>query len=119
MQEVANKLKELPQSSAAVGSAIANIFGGPGEDAGLAYIEMLGDVELNMDKVKAKSGDIAKAQEDELNATKELQDAMASLFDCTGGGFETMKAQYSEQLTKRKKARSKINELQQEIALFK
>ena len=95
MQEVANKLKELPQSSSAVGSAIANIFGGPGEDAGLAYIEMLGDVELNMDKVKAKSGDIAKAQEDELNATKELQDAMASLFDYTGGGFETMKAQLS------------------------
>lgn len=95
MQDVANKLKELPQSSAAVGSAIANIFGGPGEDAGLAYIEMLGDVELNMDKVKAKSGDIAKAQEDELNATKELQDAMASLFDYTGGGFETMKAQLS------------------------
>lgn len=95
MQEVANKLKELPQSSAAVGSAIANIFGGPGEDAGLAYIEMLGDIELDMDKVKAKSGDLAKAQEDELNATKELHDAMASLFDYTGGGFETMKAQLS------------------------
>ena len=95
MQEVANKLKELPQSSAAVGSAIANIFGGPGEDAGLAYIEMLGNIELDMDKVKAKSGDLAKAQEDEVNATKELQDAMASLFDYTGGGFETMKAQLS------------------------
>ncbi len=95
MQEVANKLKELPQSSATVGSAIADIFGGPGEDAGLAYIEMLGNIELDMDKVKAKSGDIAKAQEDELNATKELQDAMASLFDYTGGGFETMKAQLS------------------------
>lgn len=95
MQEVANKLKELPQSSAAVGSAIANIFGGPGEDAGLAYIEMLGDIELDMNKVKEKSGDLAKAQEDELNATKELQDAMASLFDYTGGGFETMKAQLS------------------------
>lgn len=95
MQEVGNKLKELPQSSAAVGSAIANIFGGPGEDAGLAYIEMLGNIELDMDKVKAKSGDIAKAQEDELNATKELQDAMASLFDYTGGGFEKTKAQLS------------------------
>lgn len=95
MQEVSNKLKELPQSSAAVGSAIANIFGGPGEDAGLAYIEMLGNIELDMDKVKAKSGDIAKAQEDELNATKDLQDAMASLFDYTGGGFEKMKAQLS------------------------
>lgn len=95
MQEVANKLKELPQSSSAVGSAIADIFGGPGEDAGLAYIEMLGDVELKMDKVKEKSGDIAKAQEAELNATKELHQAMASLFDYTGGGFETMKAQLS------------------------
>ena len=29
--------------------------------------------------------------------------------------FETMKAQYSEQLTKRKEARSKINELQKQL----
>ena len=33
--------------------------------------------------------------------------------------FETLKAQYSEQLAKRKEVRSKINELQQEIALLK
>lgn len=33
--------------------------------------------------------------------------------------FEAMKAQYSEQLAKRKEARSKINELQQEIASLK
>lgn len=33
--------------------------------------------------------------------------------------FETMKDQYSEQLSKRKEARSKINELQQEIASLK
>lgn len=33
--------------------------------------------------------------------------------------FEAMKAQYSEQLSKRKDARSKINELQQEIASLK
>lgn len=33
--------------------------------------------------------------------------------------FETMKAQYSEQLSKRKDARFKINELQQEIASLK
>lgn len=33
--------------------------------------------------------------------------------------FEVMKAQYSEQLSKRKEARSKINELQQEIASLK
>lgn len=32
-----------------------------------------------------------------------------------GAEFETMKAQYSEQLTKRKEARSKINELQKQL----
>lgn len=33
--------------------------------------------------------------------------------------FEALKAQYSEQLTKRKEVRSKIKELQQEITLLK
>lgn len=33
--------------------------------------------------------------------------------------FETLKAQYSEQLAKRKEVRSKIRELQQEITLLK
>ena len=33
--------------------------------------------------------------------------------------FEALKIQYSEQLAKRKEVRSKINELQQEIALLK
>ena len=33
--------------------------------------------------------------------------------------FEALKTQYSEQLTKRKEVRSKINELQQEITLLK
>lgn len=35
MQQVSARLKELPASASAVGTAIADIFGGPGEDAGL------------------------------------------------------------------------------------
>lgn len=92
MQEVANKLKELPESSSKVGTAIADIFGGPGEDAGLAYLKTLGDVELSMEKVKAGAGGIAEAQERQINANKELQTRFAALFDITGGGFEKMKA---------------------------
>lgn len=93
MQEVGNKLKEFPASSAKVGTAIADIFGGPGEDAGLKYIETLGDIEMNMDKVKEQSGDFAKAQEKQVEANKRLKDAASALFDVTGGGFEMMKAQ--------------------------
>lgn len=93
MQEVGNKLKEFPASSAKVGTAIADIFGGPGEDAGLKYIETLGDIEMNMDKVKEQSGDVAKAQEKQVEANKRLKDTASALFDVTGGGFEMMKAQ--------------------------
>lgn len=93
MQEVGNKLKEYPASSAKVGKAIADIFGGPGEDAGLKYIETLGDIEMNMDKVKEQSSDVAKAQEKQVEANKRLKDTASSLFDVTGGGFEMMKAQ--------------------------
>jgi hypothetical protein len=93
MQEVGNKLKEFPASSAKVGTAIADIFGSPGEDAGLKYIETLGDIEMNMDKVKEQSGDVAKAQEMQVEANKRLKDTASALFDVTGGGFEMMKAQ--------------------------
>lgn len=93
MQEVGNKLKEYPASSAKVGKAIADIFGGPGEDAGLKYIETLGDIEMNMDKVKEQSSDVAKAQEKQVEASKRLKDTASALFDVTGGGFEMMKAQ--------------------------
>lgn len=93
MQEVGNKLKEYPASSAKVGKAIADIFGGPGEDAGLNYIETLGDIEMNMDKVKEQSSDVAKAQEKQVEANKRLKDTASALFDVTGGGFEMMKAQ--------------------------
>ena len=93
MQEVGNKLKEFPASSAKVGTAISDIFGGPGEDAGLKYIETLGDIEMNMDKVKEQSSDVAKAQEKQVEANKRLKDTASALFDVTGGGFEMMKAQ--------------------------
>lgn len=93
MQEVGNKLKEYPASSAKVGKAIADIFGGSGEDAGLKYIETLGDIEMNMDKVKEQSSDVAKAQEKQVEANKRLKDTASALFDVTGGGFEMMKAQ--------------------------
>lgn len=93
MQEVGNKLKEYPAYSAKVGKAISDIFGGPGEDAGLKYIETLGDIEMNMDKVKEQSSDVAKAQEKQVEANKRLKDTASALFDVTGGGFEMMKAQ--------------------------
>lgn len=118
MQEVGNKLKEFPASSAKVGTAIADIFGGPGEDAGLKYIETLGDIEMNMDKVKEQSSDVAKAQEKQVEANKRLKDTASALFDVTGGGFEMMKAQAATFVSKHltKLLRAIINLYNQSVA---
>lgn len=90
MQEVSAKLSELPDSASAVGTAIADIFGGPGEDAGLQYIRTLKDISTNMDDVKNKAGELGKLQDEQLNSQIELQNALSGLFDLTGGNFETL-----------------------------
>lgn len=90
MQEVSAKLNELPESSAAVGTAIADIFGGPGEDAGLQYLQTLKDISTNLDDVKTKAGILGQLQEQQLQSQLELQNALSGLFDLTGGNFETL-----------------------------
>lgn len=81
MQLVAGKLNELPANSAAVGTAIADIFGGPGEDAGLAYIQSLATVQTNMEAVKAAAGETAAQQAQQLATQEELKNSFLGLID--------------------------------------
>lgn len=90
IQEVSAKLNELPESSAQVGTAIADIFGGPGEDAGLQYLRTLKDISLNLDEVKEQAGILGTLQEEQLQSQLDLQNALSGLFDATGGNFETL-----------------------------
>lgn len=93
IQDVSAKLAELPDNAATVGAAIADIFGGPGEDAGLQYLRTLKDISTNMDEVKGKAGVWAQLQEEQLQSQIELQNALSGLFDATGGNFETLTTQ--------------------------
>lgn len=90
MQQVSEKLNELPESSSAVGTAIADIFGGPGEDAGLQYIKTLKDIDTNLDAVKANAGELGELQEQLLDSELKMQNALSGLADQTGGNFEAM-----------------------------
>ena len=81
MQMVAAKLNELPASSSAVGTAIADIFGGPGEDAGLRYIQTLANIQLNMDAVKAATQGTAEQQERQIQMQENLKNGLSGLID--------------------------------------
>lgn len=93
MRDISAKLNELPDSATQVGTAIADIFGGPGEDAGLQYLRTLKDISTNMDEVKGKAGLLGQLQEEQLQSQIELQNALSGLFDATGGNFETLTTQ--------------------------
>lgn len=88
MQEVSARLAELPDSAQSVGTAIADIFGDPGENAGLQYLRTLKDISTDLDTVKSKAGELGRLQEEQLQSELELQNALAGLFDATGGSFE-------------------------------
>lgn len=93
IQDVSAKLAKLPDNAATVGAAIADIFGDPGEDAGLQYLRTLKDISTNMDEVKGKAGVLAQLQEEQLQSQIELQNALSGLFDATGWNFETLTTQ--------------------------
>lgn len=84
MQQVASRLRELPPSASEVGAALADIFGGPGEDAGLEYIKSLADVRLSMEEVKAASGGLAEQQEAAVRAQEKLNFSLQDYIDLAG-----------------------------------
>lgn len=83
MQQVSARLKELPASASAVGTAIADIFGGPGEDAGLEYIKTLDNITLNLGSVKEAAGDTADSMEKQIKRLQGFSNAF-KLFDLSG-----------------------------------
>lgn len=95
IQQVGGRLGELEANSPEVGAAIADIFGGPGEDAGLEYLRTLGKVEGGLDSISKVSADQQRRLEEELRVTQELSTAkaeLASKFEdivASGGNFIT------------------------------
>lgn len=73
IQTVSKQLGTLPPQSAAVGTALADIFKGAGEDAGLQYIKTLGDINLNLDDVIANADEFTKTQLELVAAEERIE----------------------------------------------
>lgn len=92
IQQVSQKLDSLPANSKVVGEAIANIFGGPGQDAGYQYLTTLHEISLNLEEIKAKTSEEAAVEQELIEARTNLANALSDVFDMTGGTFETVTA---------------------------
>ena len=90
MQQISAKMAELPEQSSAVGTAIADIFGGPGEDAGLKFLTTIKDIDGNLEKMKSDMGETTQMQDALVQSNIELEQKIAEVFDQTGGVFESL-----------------------------
>ena len=91
IQKVSERLDTLPPQSKIVGQAIADIFGGPGEDAGLRYLSNLHKIDLTTNDLLTTTNKYTLAKELELKANKDLNDVWVKL---TGVG-STLNIMYS------------------------
>ena len=73
IQEVSAQLKTLPADSKEVGQAIADIFGGAGEDAGLRYLKILADVNTELEIGDENLSEYALKQKELLESTQDLE----------------------------------------------
>ena len=79
IQVISQRISELRDDAPEVGQALADIFGGPGEDAGLAFIESLSDINRSTDELIDKTNDLTRLQIKQLEANNRLANSQVAL----------------------------------------
>lgn len=92
MQMVGKRLGEIPKDSAIVGTAIADIFGGPGEDAGIEYLKLLAEIDQTQNGLVGSLDPFQQAQLDLTQSTQKLNLVFNQMFGEADGGFTQLKA---------------------------
>lgn len=67
IQLISKGLKDTKLTASETQKVVSGIFGGAGEDAGLRYLKMLGDMNISLEDLKDTSSEFVKSQT-ELNA---------------------------------------------------
>jgi len=96
VKEVSTQLKTLPPQSKEVGAAIADIFGGAGEDAGLRFITLLDDVGSGLDSANEETKKYEKTQRDLLESQELLNEKLVAF----GNSWEGVGSKLSTFLNK-------------------
>ena len=92
IQDVSREMGKLPAQSSVVGTAIADIFGGPGEDAGLSFLTTLSDIDLSFDDVISGIDAYGQSQLNLVDAQEDFNDVINDFFGDSSSGWNEIKA---------------------------
>lgn len=90
VQKVAAKLKELPENSQEAGMVMKTVFGRTAAEGGTLLIQSIADVNTNLDEAKKRMGELGEVNREQMEAQKELNEVLASVFKASGTSFEKM-----------------------------
>ena len=93
IQQVTDKMKELPPNCQEVGDVMKNVFGRKSAMAGEEVIKSISDINDNLDIAKENMGELGRVNEEQMNAQKELQETLLAVFKMSGTSFEEMTTQ--------------------------
>lgn len=99
IQQVAAKLKELPENSQEAGQIMKSVFGRTAAEGGTLLIQSIADVNTNLDVAKERMGKLGKLNREQLTAQKELSETLAAVFKMSGTKFEEMTTQAKTYVT--------------------
>lgn len=92
VQQVAARLKELPENSQEAGNIMRQVFGRTAAQGGMLLIQSIADVNTSLDVAKERMGKLGEVTEEQMAAQSELNETMAAVFKMSGTGFEEMTA---------------------------
>lgn len=72
LKMISQRMSEIGADSRLTGTAIADLFGGPGEDAGYEYLSQLKDINTNLDTLTTSTSAAVVAKKTELDANEKL-----------------------------------------------
>ncbi|MSS16192.1 phage tail tape measure protein [Sodaliphilus pleomorphus] len=93
MSEIAEKLKGMGANSKEAAAVMKELFGARGESAiGEGFLTFLANGNKGLEELLGKQDSLQHLKIKEVEVNKQLNDVLASMFDMTGGGFESITA---------------------------
>lgn len=92
IQQISGKLAELPPTSQQAAQAVADIFGGAGQDAGLQYLTTLQDINTDLDELTEGAGEFANANLKIVDAQERINLLFNQVLGSGGDTFKNLKA---------------------------
>lgn len=87
LQTVSAQIAKLPPQSVAAQKALTEMFGGPGETAGVKFIASLSTINTSLDEATQKAEGFASIQERQRAAQEEINLVFAELAGASGSFF--------------------------------